>query len=268
MEKEEKINQTQFFDLITSDELSWQAIIYDLIKTEQLDPWDIDLTILAEGYLEKIQELEEADFFVSSKVLLACSLLLRLKSELLINKYIQDLNDALYGRKEENKYEIERIDLDEDELPVLVPRTPIPRHKKVTLNELMSALGKAIDTENRRIKKEIKSKQAKKLTNAVMPKSTRIPLKTRIKGIYISVKNHITKKGNSHMKYSELAPSRNEKIACFLPILHLSNNEQLHLRQPKHFEEIHLSLERMKEEIEEMQKELELLEETTPEQNN
>jgi len=78
--------------------LSWQAIIYDLIKTEQLDPWDIDLGILADKYVDIIQHLEDADFFVSSKVLLACSLLLRLKSEILINSYIQDLNDALYGR--------------------------------------------------------------------------------------------------------------------------------------------------------------------------
>ena len=35
MKKEDKINQNQFFDLITSNELSWQSIIYDLIKTNQ-----------------------------------------------------------------------------------------------------------------------------------------------------------------------------------------------------------------------------------------
>ena len=95
MERGDRINQNQFFDLITGEELSWQSIIYDLIKTEQLDPWDIDLGILAQKYVTIIQQLEDADFFISSKVLLACSLLLRLKSEILINSYIQDLNDAL-----------------------------------------------------------------------------------------------------------------------------------------------------------------------------
>ena len=68
-EQEDKINQNQFYDIITKEELSWQSIIYDLIKTEQLDPWDIDLGILAERYIQVIQELEEEDFFVSSKVL-------------------------------------------------------------------------------------------------------------------------------------------------------------------------------------------------------
>ena len=32
MKKEDKINQNQFFDLITSNELSWQSIIYDLLN--------------------------------------------------------------------------------------------------------------------------------------------------------------------------------------------------------------------------------------------
>ena len=118
MKGEDKINQNQFFDLITSEELSWQAIIYDLIKTEQLDPWDIDLAVLAEKYVQIIQQLEDADFFISSKVLLACSLLLRLKSEILINSYIQDLNNALYGRQDTKRYELERIEIDENDLPI------------------------------------------------------------------------------------------------------------------------------------------------------
>ena len=97
----DKINQEQVYDLITGEEIGWQEIIYDLIKTEQLDPWDINLVVLADKYLEKIRQMEEDNFFLSSKVLIACALLLRLKAELLVNKYIQDLNEILYGRKEE-----------------------------------------------------------------------------------------------------------------------------------------------------------------------
>ena len=29
--------------LINEDEITWQSIIYDLIKTEQMDPWDINI---------------------------------------------------------------------------------------------------------------------------------------------------------------------------------------------------------------------------------
>ena len=52
--KEDLVGQDQIHDLLFGEKLSWQAIIYDLINTEQLDPWDIDLTLLSSKYLEKI----------------------------------------------------------------------------------------------------------------------------------------------------------------------------------------------------------------------
>ncbi len=259
MSSYDKINQDQFFNLISSNEISWQAIIYDLIKTEQLDPWDIDLAILAEKYISTIQQLEETDFFVSSKILLACSLLLRLKSEILANSYIQDLNDALYGRKDEKRYEMERIEIDESELPILSPRTPMARHKKVTLQELIKALDHAINTENRRIKKEIKSRQADKNVLTVLPRGNFIPLKVRIKSIFSMVKNHIGE-GNSYAEFSSLAPSKEEKLVSFIPILHLSNDGKIFLRQLEHFEEIKITLGITEDELRERREEIGLVE--------
>lgn len=255
-ERGEKINQFQFFNLITSQELSWQAIIYDLIKTEQLDPWDIDLGVLADKYIEVIQEIEEANFFVSSKVLFACSLLLRLKSEILLNKYIQSLDDALYGREEQKKYELERIEIDEDELPILVPQTPMPRYKKVTLKELMSALNKAIETETRRIKRDIKTKQAEKSALMVLPKADRVPLGIKVRDIFSKIKTHLKHPEVMHMKFSELAPTKQEKLASFLPILHLANREKVYLQQEKHFDEILMTLEMLGQEIKALKQEL------------
>jgi segregation and condensation protein A len=259
MESDNRINQDQFFNLISGEELGWQGIIYDLIKTEQLDPWDIDLGKLADKYVDTIQQLEEADFFISSKVLLACSLLLRLKSEILINSYIQDLNNALYGNRDEKRYEMERIFIDENELPTLTPRTPMARHKKVTLKELMKALDHAINTENRRIRKEIKGRQAQKSLLTVMPKGTFVPLKVRVKSIFGIVDNHI-KQGNNHMKFSHLAPAKEEKLASFVPILHLSNNGKVFLRQPVHFKDIHMTMKIHDQELQELEQELGLTE--------
>lgn len=258
----DKINQDQFFNLISSNELSWQAIIYDLIKTEQLDPWDIDLATLAEKYVQTISQLEEADFFISSKILLACSLLLRIKSEILINSYIQDLNDALYGRKDEKRYEIERIEIDENDLPILSPRTPMARHKKVTLQELLTALGSAINTENRRIKKEINHRQAQKSILTVMPKSDFIPLKTRVKSIFGILKNHLD--DNDHMKFHHMAQSKEEQLASLVPVLHLANEGKIFLRQPKHFEDIHITLKIHEDETKELEEQLEVMEEVNP----
>ncbi len=241
----DSIGQNQFYDLITGEDVSWQGIIYDLVRTEQLDPWDIDITILADKYLAVIEEIEEANFFVSSKVLLACSLLLRLKAEILVNSYISDLNEVLFGKGVEEKRELDRIEIDEDELPLLVPRTPMPRFKRVTLNELMASLNKAIETENRRIRREIKQKRAEKSALVVLPKKNRIPLRSRISMIFKKVTEHLKPKERIRMKYSALAPSRGEKLDCFVPVLHLANSDKLYLYQDKHFDEIHLALDKL-----------------------
>ncbi|MAG40139.1 hypothetical protein CMI41_04185 [Candidatus Pacearchaeota archaeon] len=240
MKKEERINQSQFYDLITGEELSWQAIIYDLIKTEQLSPWDIEIGVLADKYVEKIAELEDEDFFVSSKVLLACALLLRLKSEILANNYIQELNDSLFGKKEmQVTLDLENFVIDEGELPILIPKTPMARHKKVTLEQLMGALNKAMNTENRRIKRHIKSTQAERSALVVMPKNTLVPLKVRIKSIFLIVQSHLNV-NKEHIGFHELAKDKEEKLATFLPVLHLSNQEKVHLHQPIHFKEIYI----------------------------
>jgi chromatin segregation and condensation protein Rec8/ScpA/Scc1 (kleisin family) len=201
--------------------------------------------------------MEDANFFISSKVLLACSLLLRLKSEILINEYIRELDEALYGRKNDKRYELERIELDEDELPILVPRTPMPRYKKVTLEELMRSLNQAMETENRRIKRDIRVRQANKSALVVLPDKNRVPLKSRIALVLKRIKEHLRQPANDHMKFSYLAPTREERLLAFVPILHLSNNEEIYLYQQEHFGEIHMKLEKMEEHILGLQEEIE-----------
>ena len=245
---QEKISPNQFYDMITSRKPDWQAIIYELIHTEQLDPWNIDIIILTNKYFEKIEGMEDADFYISSKVLLAAALLLRIKSEILLNRYIKSIDEILFGKKEENKYKIEKIEIDEDELPLLIPKTPLPRTRRVTLNELMDALNKAISTESRSIKREVAIKRAKKLSEVDFPKIKRIDLKDRIKQIYAKILTFLRKKPGlekhiDKISYSNLVgKEREEKISCFLPLLHLSNTKKLWLEQEKHLEEIWIFL--------------------------
>src|SRR3989344_524376 len=217
--KGSKVGQDQIHDLLFGEKLSWQAIIYELINTEQLVPWDLNLVLLANKYLEKVRELEEANFFVSSKVILAAALLLRIKSEILLNDYIQSLDDILFGKKEDKKYVQERIELDE-EIPQLIPRTPLPRFKKVSLQELMSALGKAIQTETRRIRKVVLHRQQEIETAAVLPKKT-INMQEKIKSIYGKLKEIFSNR-EERLAFSEFAGSNiDDKITTFVPLLHL-----------------------------------------------
>lgn len=237
----DKVGQEQIHGLLFVEKLSWQQIIYDLIKAEQLDPWDIDLGVLANKFLDKVRTLEEANFFVSGQVLLAASLLLRLKSEILLDQYIPSLDAILFGRKpEEKRYAQERIELDE-EIPGLILRTPLPRFKKVTLEELMSALGQAIKTENRRIRKVIVAKQQALETALAIPRQ-RINIKDKIQEVHSSLRKIFANR-NEKLAFSEFAgKTTDERIATFIPLLHLDTQHKVWLEQDSHLKEIWILL--------------------------
>jgi segregation and condensation protein A len=262
VEINQKVGQEQIHDLLFGERLSWQAIIYDLINTEQLDPWDIDIALLTNKYLGKIRELEEANFFVSSKVLLAASLLLRIKSDILLSHEIPSLDKILFQREDKKSYSQERIEIDED-LPELLPRTPLPRFKRVTLSELMSALGSAINTENRRIKREVLLKQRLKEAEIALPKNV-FNIREKIKDIYKKLKDIFSNR-EERLAFSEFFDSLEDKdkIPVFVSLLHLDNQQKVWLEQENHFEEIwilikHLYEKQNKEKIDKMKAEVEL----------
>lgn len=245
MEKKENnsasVKQEQIHDLLFSREIGWQEIIYDLINTEQLDPWDINIIILADKYLEKISTIEEADFFVSSKVLFAASLLLRIKSEILLNRYIKSIDEILFGKKEQVKTVLERIELDE-EIPELIPRSPLPRFRKVTLNELMESLNKAIITENRRIRKEIISRNTFRESSFSLPRR-KFSIKDKIKEIYDNLAKRFNEKKEHKIPYSDfINNNREERIMSFLPLLYLEEQKKIWLEQKEPFDEVHIWL--------------------------
>jgi segregation and condensation protein A len=242
----ERVSQDQIHGLLFEEKLSWQAIIYDLIKSEQLDPWDIDLGVLANKFLDRVSKLEEANFFISSQVLLAASLLLRLKSEILLNQYIPSLDAILFGEKKEKKKEAQNMIEFDEEVPGLVLRTPLPRFKKVTLEELMNALGHAIRTENRRIRKVIIAKQQEMETAMALPKH-RINIKDKIKEVYARLKNIFSKR-EEKLAFSEFSgKSMEDRVATFIPLLHLDTQHKVWLEQNGHFEEIWILLKRIYE---------------------
>lgn len=247
-EEQNSVRQEQLQDLLFSREIGWQEIIYDLINTEQLDPWDINITLLTDKYLEKIQSLEEADFFVSSKVLLAAALLLRIKSEILLNKYIKSIDEILFQDKNASS----RIGLEsnpvlsidfEEEIPELIPKSPMPRFKHVTLQELIESLNKAIATETRRIKKEIINTNALREAEISIPKK-KFNIKNKIRELYEKLLQHFRE--NEHQKkisFTDLVgENKEERVISFSPLLHLDHQKKIWLEQEEHFGDFYIWL--------------------------
>lgn len=241
-EEHMSVKQEQVHDLIFGGEIGWQEIIYDLIHTEQLDPWDVDIILLTNKFIERIQKYEEVDFFVSSKVLLAASLLLRIKSEFLLNKYVRSIDEILFGGKEKKETKFERIMLDED-IPELIPKSPMPRFRKVSLQELIDSLNKAITTENRRIRKEIVNTNALRESGISLPKR-KFNIKDKIQSLANKLSSYFgLNKELKKVSYSEFVGlDREERLTSFFPLLQMENNGEIWLEQEKHFEEIQVWL--------------------------
>jgi chromatin segregation and condensation protein Rec8/ScpA/Scc1 (kleisin family) len=166
---------------------------------------------------------------------------LRIKSEILLDKHIRSIDDILFGRKEDKKYVLERIELDE-EIPELLPKSPLPRSRKISLEELMNALNKAMSTENRRIQKEILVKNALRESSISLPKR-KINIKDKITEVYSKIMGFLSDGKMHRVPYSHITgDEKEEKIASFLPVLHLENQDKLWLEQEAHFEEIYVWL--------------------------
>ena len=225
--------------LMQKDEITWQTIIYDLVRTGEMDPWDIDISILSQRYIATIKTLQEHNFFLSGKVLLASAILLKLKSERLITEYIARLDNQLFPPEEflEESGDNKKIVFDAN--PRLTIKTPQARKKKVSINDLISALEKAMEVNQRRI---IKRAELERIPDNLIIPEKGININQLIKELYNKIIN-IFKKQQT-LTFTQLVGNGNkeEKIRTFIPLLHLDTQEKINLNQEKAFEEINITL--------------------------
>jgi len=78
---ERDYSKMDLVDLI--DQPAWKTILLDLVETEKMNPWDIDVILLAEKYLKKIGELQGNNLRVPANAILACAILVKTKSKYL-----------------------------------------------------------------------------------------------------------------------------------------------------------------------------------------
>ncbi|MBD3203726.1 hypothetical protein GF327_05495 [Candidatus Woesearchaeota archaeon] len=245
--QEEEIFQWLFH----KDEISWKSMIYDLVRSEQMDPWDIDITLLSKKFLQSLKKMKEMDLRISGKIILASAILLRLKSNKLMDEDITGLDSLIASinapEDEEIFEELLEFDSQEPEIfvnekPKIFPKTPQPRKRKVSVFDLVNALGKALDVHARR-KNRIEREEEKEI---------KIPEKSRdmsliIKDIYREIKAFF-KKSKQKLTFELIIPSHNklDMVYTFVPLLHLDRQRKIDLLQEQHFGEIEIRLKKRK----------------------
>ncbi len=58
----------------------------ELASKGEIDPWNIDIIEVTDKFLKKLEELKQLDLRVSGRTLLYASMLLRMKSEVLVDE--------------------------------------------------------------------------------------------------------------------------------------------------------------------------------------
>jgi segregation and condensation protein A len=231
---------TRIFDMLfKEDEISWQSMIYSLIEEENMDPWDINVSVIAKRFLQSLRKLKDMDFRISGKVILASAILLRIKSKHLLETDIVALDNLMNSEDPFDLLDDERPEVIryKDERNAIRPRTPQPRIRKISVYDLVSALEKALKLEQRR--SHYKKPEEVKL---VRPKKPEMDLHARMKSILKEATAYF--KANPLLTFEQLVPgeSKEDKVFTFVPLLHLENQRALDMHQKKHFGEIHIKL--------------------------
>jgi segregation and condensation protein A len=233
-----------FSILFKEDEITWQNIIYDLVRIEGMDPWDIDVSIISQKFLEMLKKLKEMDFRISGKVVLASAILLKIKSDRFVDEDINALDNLMSSANEEESLMDEfgegiSAPIDKSH-PPLLPKTPQPRKRKVSVYDLIQALEKALEVEHRRPKSAAPSKTKFKIPDK------RMDVSEIIKDVYEKVQVHYNNesKKNNKLTFSQLIPSesKEDKVYTFIPLLHLENQRKVDMDQKIHFGEIEIEI--------------------------
>ncbi|MBT7903163.1 segregation/condensation protein A [Candidatus Woesearchaeota archaeon] len=235
--------------LTEQDEITWKSLLYELIKTEQMDPWDVDVSELANKYITLVKKMTEMNLRVSGKVLLAAAILLKIKSDRLVGSDMMEFDRLLATSddstdlydSEEDLMNMQGVTLENAEEQLkLIPRTPQPRKRKVSVYDLVDALSIALNVSHRRVLKEIDIPH-----KFNVPKKT-VDISVIMTDLYQKICEFFDEDQSfpSMLTFTELCPSeeRMDKVLTFIPLLHLSNSQKIGLRQQDHFGEINIHL--------------------------
>jgi len=223
---ERDYSKMDFVDLI--DQPAWKTILLDLVETEKMDPWNIDVVELAEKYLKKINELEGNNLRVPANAILACAILVKTKSKYL---RLSSLDDEQKGRI---MLSPEQRALMLQEIPDLLSNR-MAREGRITLDELVSSIEDIIQ------RTTPKNKSARNIPRIEINFDAS-SIEEKIAEIFGLIKQKVDSQGI--VLFKDLAGSDNVDavVETFLPVLFLMNNGKILAYQNEFFGEIFVKL--------------------------
>jgi segregation and condensation protein A len=203
-------------------------ILVNMAKNGEIDPWNIDIVEVTDKFLRQLEALEKMDLRISGRTLLYASILLRMKSNALVDvEEPQEIIDDDYEQFEISDYP--------------VPALPLRRtsRRPVTLEELLSELKKAELIEKRRLER---FKNIKDERRATLKEVLSIAHDEDIESRVGKMRNLLDGlfENQQNIKFSDLVQTldRSGKVMAYLAVLFLATRKEIWLDQEELFGEL------------------------------
>jgi len=247
--------EDRIYEVATNrDEIDWKGFLQNLIHSEGLDPWDIDLAVFTKKYLKALNEIKEVDFNISGKFLTIAVFLLKVKAENLIDVEIRGLDAKIESIKNIDNLDeftegldgLEDLDdnlsqIQKEKLYIIKLRNPLARKRKVNIFDLIKSLEKTFQQSNKRKINFFLKNSNVEYTGPVYDKKPK-DLKVIIEDLYELIMGEFSSK-SGHVCFHHLTKDINHKegiLEKFIPLLHLHNQVRVEVKQENHLGEIQI----------------------------
>ena len=215
-------------DLI--DQPAWKSILIELVKSNKMDPWNINVVELANLYWQKIQLLERQDLRVPANAILASAIMLKLKARTIKISSVEEEDEET---KEISREELAMI---EETIPELRGQRQF-REGKISLDELVESIGEIL--EKTKYKKSI-------LRDKEIPEFSlefnKEKAAEQVDKVLAKIKEKVDSQGL--VSFTDLLEEQTPlaMVYCFVPLLFLVNSGKVNAWQEEWFGEIFISL--------------------------
>jgi segregation and condensation protein A len=225
------LNDEQLINLMVS-EPSWEDVIIKIVAEEQMDPWSVDIIRLANVFLDYLKKIEQLDLRIPARFILIAAILLRMKSDVLTEREER----ILIPESEKEMDETLRVLATLPPLQPPLKRIPL---RNVSLEELISALKKAYEIQERRVERKFKIRRA---VEFAVPPMEAEDITERINKLLTQINQALSEVEN--IEFSRLVKrwGRKEIVEALIPLLHLSQDGKINLLQEELFKEIMVKL--------------------------
>ena len=192
-----------------------------MAKKGEIDPWNVDIVDLTDKFLQKIEDLR-----VSGRVILYASILLRMKSEVLLNEIYSEEED--YEVNFNSDFNVDSFDDTKMNIPIV--RRKVKRY--TTLDELVRELRRIEKLKERRAKRKRVEKRIVSFEN--------VPHEEDVEEKIVEVYKSLLSLGMRELSFLNLVKGfdKPKKVTYYLSILHLAYRKKLKVEQEKPYEDI------------------------------